>query len=175
MPVIERGSRRAATIGRWGVALTLVIGAVLFGRLIRAVPYLLPNRLPGLVLYELAPGMILALAIGAALAITRGFLHGPHDGRDDRQLQDRFHRLAIALELALKSYLAFRGHSDDDNRRIGHDLRRAATIAEAQGLSIPPALARLIDDTHPFFMQGGSTVSGAPIGVGTAPIEPQPP
>ncbi len=45
--------------------------AVLIGRLIRNFPYLLPNRLPGLVLYELAPTLILAVAIGAALAITR--------------------------------------------------------------------------------------------------------
>ncbi|WP_343764090.1 hypothetical protein [Sphingomonas molluscorum] len=40
------------------------------GRVIRNFPYLLPNRLPGLVLYELGPALILALAIGTAIAIT---------------------------------------------------------------------------------------------------------
>lgn len=42
--MLERGSPRAALIGRWGMALTLVTGAVLIGRLIRNFPYLLPNR-----------------------------------------------------------------------------------------------------------------------------------
>ena len=69
--MLERGSPVAVLIGRWGIALTLVIGAVLLGRVIRKFPYLLPNRLPGLVLYELGPGLILAVAIGTALAITR--------------------------------------------------------------------------------------------------------
>lgn len=69
--MLERGSPLAVRIGRWGMALTLVIGAVLLGRVIRNFPYLLPNRLPGLVLYELGPALILAAAIGAALAITR--------------------------------------------------------------------------------------------------------
>lgn len=68
--MLERGSPAAVLIGRWGMALSLVIGAVLAGRIIRNFPYLLPNRLPGLVLYELAPALILALAIGAAIAIT---------------------------------------------------------------------------------------------------------
>ena len=85
-------------------------------------------------------------------ANARGFLRGPPH---DRQLQDRFHRLAIALELALKSYLLFRGHTDETNRRIGHDLRRAADTAQGEGLPIAPALQRLIADTHPFFMRGG--------------------
>ncbi|TDN79597.1 hypothetical protein [Stakelama pacifica] len=68
--MLERGSPAAVVIGRWGMALSLVIGAVLAGRVIRNFPYLLPNRLPGLVLYELGPALILALAIGAAIAIT---------------------------------------------------------------------------------------------------------
>lgn len=45
---------------------------MLAGRLLRAYPYLLPNRLPGLVLYELGPALILAFAIGTAIAITDG-------------------------------------------------------------------------------------------------------
>lgn len=61
----------AIMIGRWGMGFSLVIGAVLVGRVIRAFPYLLPNRLPGLVLYELGPGLVLALAIGAAVITTR--------------------------------------------------------------------------------------------------------
>jgi hypothetical protein len=68
--MLERGSPAAVLIGRWGMALSLVIGAVLIGRLIRNFPYLLPNRLPGLILYELGPALILALAIGTAIAVT---------------------------------------------------------------------------------------------------------
>ena len=68
--MLERGSPRATAIGRWGAAFSLVIAAVLAGRLLRAYPYLLPNRLPGLVLYELGPALILAVAIGTAFVIT---------------------------------------------------------------------------------------------------------
>lgn len=68
--MLERGSPAAILIARWGIALSLVIGAVLIGRAIRNFPYLLPNRLPGLVLYELGPALVLALAIGTAIAIT---------------------------------------------------------------------------------------------------------
>lgn len=70
--MLERGSPAAVLIGRWGMALSLVIGAVLIGRVIRNFPYLLPNRLLGLVLYELGPALVLALAIGTAVAITTG-------------------------------------------------------------------------------------------------------
>ena len=69
--MLERGSPRAVAIGRWGAALSLVIAAVLIGRLVRVYSFLLPNRLPGLVLYELGPGLILAAAIGTATIITR--------------------------------------------------------------------------------------------------------
>src|SRR3546814_11642279 len=53
------------------MALTLVTGAVLIGRLIRNFPYLLPNRLPGLVLYELGPALILVAAVGSAVVFTK--------------------------------------------------------------------------------------------------------
>ncbi len=86
---------------------------------------------------------------------ARGFLRPLPGQDDDRQLQERFHRLAIALELALKAYLIARGHTDDANRCIGHDLRRAAEVATAEGLAIPPAIDDLIDNTHPYFMRGG--------------------
>src|SRR3546814_910474 len=69
--MLERGSPRAALIGRWGMALTLVTGAVLIGRLIRNFPYLLPNRLPGLVLYELGPALILVLRSAAPWSSPR--------------------------------------------------------------------------------------------------------
>lgn len=69
--MLEPGSPAAVRLGRWGFAVSLVTGAVLVGRVIRDFPYLLPNRLPGLVLYELGPGLVLALAIGAAVIITR--------------------------------------------------------------------------------------------------------
>lgn len=68
--MLEPGSPAAVSLGRWGFAVSLVIGAVLVGRIIRDFPYLLPNRLPGLVLYELGPGLILAFAIGVAVNIT---------------------------------------------------------------------------------------------------------
>lgn len=68
--MLERASPVAVTVGRWGIAVSLVIGAVLVGCVIRRFPYLLPNRLPGLVLYELGPGLVLTLAIGNAIAIT---------------------------------------------------------------------------------------------------------
>jgi hypothetical protein len=80
--VLKPGSPAAVTLGRWGMAVSLVIGAVLVGRVIRDCPYLLPNRLPGLVLYELGPGLILALAIGAAVIITRD--SGPGVGAPTR-------------------------------------------------------------------------------------------
>ncbi|MBT0671598.1 MULTISPECIES: hypothetical protein [Sphingomonadales] len=86
---------------------------------------------------------------------ARGFLGYPSPGTIDRPLQDRFYRLAIALELALKCYLVIHGHTDESNRAIGHDLRRATTAAEAEGLILASPLCALIDDTHPFFMQGG--------------------
>jgi hypothetical protein len=70
--MLERGSPAAVLIGRWGAALSLVIGAVLIGRVIHNFPNLLPNRLPGLVLYELGPALVLTLAIGTAIAITGG-------------------------------------------------------------------------------------------------------
>lgn len=38
--MIERGSQTALAIGRWGVALSLVIGSVAIGRIIRNSPYL---------------------------------------------------------------------------------------------------------------------------------------
>lgn len=69
--MLKPGSPGAIMLGRWGMALALVIGAVLVGRVMRAFPYLLPNRMPGLVLYELGPGLTLALAIGAAITVTR--------------------------------------------------------------------------------------------------------
>lgn len=68
--MLERGSPAAVLIGRWGMALSLVIGAVPAGRVIREFPYLLPNRLPGLVLYELGPTLVLALAIGVGITLT---------------------------------------------------------------------------------------------------------
>lgn len=69
--MLKPGSPAAIMIGRWGMAVSLVFGAILVGRVIRRFPYLLPNRLPGLVIYELGPGLVLALAIGAAVILTR--------------------------------------------------------------------------------------------------------
>jgi hypothetical protein len=81
--MLERGSPAAVLIGCWGMALSLVVGAVLIGRVIRDFPYLLPNRLPSLVLYELGPALILAVAIGAAVIVTRE--SGPRLGTSVRR------------------------------------------------------------------------------------------
>lgn len=70
--MMQRGSAFCALVGRWGLALSLVIGAVLLGRIFRDMPYLLPNRLPGIVLYEMGPGLLLAAGIGCAVAMTPG-------------------------------------------------------------------------------------------------------
>ena len=97
--MLEPGSPAAVRLGRWGMAVTLVIGAVLVGRVIRDFPYLLPNRLPGLVLYELGPGLVLALAIGAAVIITR----------DSGPRLEAFTRLALFALAALIAGLAALG------------------------------------------------------------------
>src|SRR3546814_16904016 len=80
--MLERGSPRAALIVRWGMALTLVTGAVLIGRLIRNFPYLLPNRLPDLVLYEVRPALHLVAAAGSAVVFTKE--EGPRLGIPSR-------------------------------------------------------------------------------------------
>lgn len=76
--MLEPGSPTAIMVGCWGLAASHVLGAVLVGRGILDFPYLLPNRLHGLVFYELGPGLILALAIGAAVIIARD--SGPRFG-----------------------------------------------------------------------------------------------
>jgi hypothetical protein len=60
-------------------------------------------------------------------------------GRFPRQIAQS---LAIAVELALKSYLLHRGCSDDWNRvHIGHDLCKALSCAQRAGLhDVPPGL-----------------------------------
>jgi hypothetical protein len=99
-PVIEPGSPTAVMLGRWGMAVSLVIAAVLLGRVIRHFPYLLPNRLPGLVLYELGPGLLLALAIGAAVIVTR-------DGVTRRGAPTRLALFALAAIVAGVGVLAW--------------------------------------------------------------------
>jgi hypothetical protein len=106
--MLERGSPAAVLIGRWGMALSLVVSAVLIGRVIRNFPYLLPNRLPGLVLYELGPALVLTLAIGTAIAIT-------DTGRSRPGIPARLTLFALAalvagsLTLAIEFDASFRG------------------------------------------------------------------
>jgi hypothetical protein len=89
-------SPAAQLAGTWIMAAALPIAAVLTGRLIAYYPQLLPNRLPGLVIHELAPGLLLALAIGAGLALTARTPKPP-----------RFAiRLAILLMVALTAGVA---------------------------------------------------------------------
>lgn len=106
--MIVRGSPFAIRVGRWGMAVSLVIGAVLLGRLIRNFPQLLPNRLPGLVLYELGPALILAVAIGAAVILTRD--SGPRLGTCARLALFALAALiAGAIVLAIEFNGALRG------------------------------------------------------------------
>ncbi|MGD9658680.1 MAG: hypothetical protein AB7U61_13770 [Methylocystis sp.] len=84
-------SPAAQLAGTWIMAAALPIAAVIAARLIRNYPFLLPNGLPGLVLHEFAPGLLLALAIGSGLALTADTAKPP-----------RFViRLAILLGVAL--------------------------------------------------------------------------
>ena len=92
--MLERGSPAAILIGRWGAALSLVVGAVLIGRVLRNYPYLLPNRLPGLVLHELGPALILAIAI-------------TDDGRSRPGIPARLALFALAALVAGGAVLAY--------------------------------------------------------------------
>jgi hypothetical protein len=84
----------------------------------------------------------------------------------DCTLQSRYHRLAIALELALKSHLIFCGASDEANcRDIGHDLGIAAKRAINTGLMITPVVLALIADVHRFFCAAVLHASGGPTGM----------
>ncbi|EIZ77941.1 hypothetical protein WSK_3503 [Novosphingobium sp. Rr 2-17] len=82
--------------------------------------------------------------------------------RPDLQMAEGFgrhiiiHHVAIAIELALKAYLARAGIDDDRQRQlIGHDLDRALKFAEAHGLVAPPRTRDVVELVHPYFMQGG--------------------
>lgn len=97
-------SPAAQLAGTWIIAASLPIAAVLTGRLIRYYPHLLPNRLPGLVLHELAPGLLLALAIGAGLALTA------HTARPPRFAIRLAIRLMVALTAGVVSLLYEFGH-----------------------------------------------------------------
>lgn len=66
------------------------------------------------------------------------------------------HSVAIATELLLKSHLLRTASTDAWNRvQIGHDLDRAARYAARAGLELPPRLAIVIDQLHPYFQRGG--------------------
>ena len=74
------------------------------------------------------------------------FLAGAqHLFRDDRQSREiLFHHIAIAIELSLKSFLQFRGWSDERCRlEIRHDLTKALDAAD--GLGFRPSYP----DLHP--------------------------
>jgi hypothetical protein len=120
----------------------------------------------------------LAQAVGASQAAEGAFDGGGRPRQDERKAElslvflanargfytaavaarDRFPRqaaqsLAIAIELALKSYLLHQGFSDDWNRvHIGHDLCRALSYAQRAGLhDIPPGLHALTDLLSPYY------------------------
>ena len=69
--MLERRSPLSIAINRWVVALAPVIVAVPAGRPLPAYPHLLPNMLPDPIVYELGPALIMAVAINAAIIITR--------------------------------------------------------------------------------------------------------
>ncbi len=75
-----------------------------------------------------------------------GFLAGAqHLSRDDRHAREiLLHHIACAIELSLKSFLQFRGWSDERCRlEIRHDLTKALDAAE--GLGFQPSSR----DLHP--------------------------
>ncbi|MAM72536.1 MAG: hypothetical protein CMO29_01835 [Tistrella sp.] len=81
-----------------------------------------------------------------------GFLAGAqqHLFRDDRHSREiLFHRIACAIELSLKSFLQFRGWSDERCRlEIRHDLTKALDAAARLGFrpsrpDLPPLVAIL--------------------------------
>ncbi len=80
-----------------------------------------------------------------------GFLAGArHLARDDRHSREiLFHRIACAIELSLKSFLQFRGWSDERCRlEIRHDLTKALDAAARLGFrpnrpDLPPLVAIL--------------------------------
>ena len=62
---------------------------------------------------------------------------------------------AIAIELALKAFLLWRGFADDWNRRhIRHDLRKALKCARRAGLAgLPKALGPLTQTLSPAYQR----------------------
>ena len=84
-----------------------------------------------------------------------GFLAGAqHLSRDDRHAREiLFHHIACAIELSLKSFLQFRGWSDERCRlEIRHDLTKALDAAERLGLHPSyPDLHPLLTILSPYY------------------------
>lgn len=84
-----------------------------------------------------------------------GFLAGARRlSRDDRHSREvLFHHIAIAIELSLKSFLQFRGWSDERCRlEIRHDLTKALDAAEGLGFHPSyPALHPLLTILSPYY------------------------
>ena len=84
-----------------------------------------------------------------------GFLAGwRHLSRDDRHSREiLFHRIACAIELSLKSFLQFRGWSDERCRlEIRHDLTKALDAAARLGFRPSrPDLHPLVAILSPYY------------------------
>lgn len=66
------------------------------------------------------------------------------------------HSIAIAVELALKSYLLNVATNDGWNRlHVGHDLDKAVSYAERAGLHPQVGLRELSAALHPHYQRGG--------------------
>jgi hypothetical protein len=61
----------------------------------------------------------------------------------------RYFCLCHAIELGLKSWLAFKGEDEDRLRLYGHDLVQAIESAQRQGLTLGPYTVRAINLLSP--------------------------
>lgn len=101
---------------------------------------------------ELAPLELARCRIDVAVH----WLNKPIPPFDPPEWEIEYYNIAIALELALKAWLALHGYTDEELRRtVRHDLGKARVLAEGLGLALPPVLDPLLPLIHPFYMEGG--------------------
>lgn len=93
-------------------------------------------------------------AASAALLFQNalGFADTSGKGLDSNHV---IYRIAVALELLFKACLASAGMPDTVRAAMGHDLRVAASLAQALGLDLPVGHANLVRQLHPHFRDGG--------------------
>ncbi|KPH66977.1 MULTISPECIES: hypothetical protein [unclassified Novosphingobium] len=105
-----------------------------------------------------SPGLPLAPLLLARyrIDVAERWLTKPRPPFDPPDHEIEYYDIAVALELALKAWLALNGHSDEWLRRhVGHDLAKARTLCAAFGLQLPPVIGPVLLLIHPFYMEGG--------------------